>query len=232
MKCGANLTGSPSGKAIPLTPQGTTRQPPATSTGGGIGRVIKWGLMGIGALVVFVIFCIFVAAFVYGGTGSTAHPVSASVSGAVTGTTIAAHTTISTLSNPADFSQVTHLSVLTMKSHWGSGADYDGILISPDLKDSSDTSIHWSGATLPVDIQIYSTKFDSNYKEVKDKLVYQGTGHISSWKDGNPYMGGIQVPFSSMQVPAGETYGWAVVTVHLPDGKTYADTDQVTPLTP
>lgn len=234
MGCGANLQENLSGISSPIPPppttQGAPRNPP--TSGGGVGRFIKIGLMGIGALVVFIIVCIIIAAFVFGSTGTT-HPASTatSVSGAAV-TTIAAHTTAST-SSMVDFSKVTHISASTIQKHWSSGAGYDGITVHADLRDSSDATIKWSGTTLPVDIQIYSTKFDSNYKKVKDKLVYQGTGQITSWVDGNMFMGGgIKVPYSSMNVPAGEQYGWTIVTVHTPDGKTYADTDQITALTP
>ncbi|WP_440951440.1 hypothetical protein [Methanosphaerula subterraneus] len=186
--------------------------------------------MGVGALVVFFVICAIIAAFVYGSTGSesTAHPASASVSGAAAGATVS-HAS----ANTAQFSKVTHLSASTIQAHWGSGANYDGITVHPDLRDSSDETIEWSGASLPVDIQIYTTKLDNDFKEVKDKLVFQGTGEITTWKDGNMFMGGgIKVPYSSMQVPAGEHYGWTIVTVHTPDGKTYADTYQITSLTP
>ncbi len=132
-----------------------------------------------------------------------------------------------------DFSQVTHADVMTKQGHWTSGADADGIIVYPALEDVKGADVTWSGYTLPVDIQIYSTKFDSSYNEVKGQLVYQGSGTISSWQDGNMFMGGgIQVPYSSMKVPAGQSYGWTYVTVHTPDGKTYSAVDKLTSLTP
>ena len=132
-----------------------------------------------------------------------------------------------------DFSQVTHADVITKQGHWTSGAESDGIIIYPALKDSKDTDVVWSGASLPVDIEIYSTKLDPNFNEIKDLLVYKGTGTISSWQDGNMFMGGgIQVPFSSMNVPAGKTVGWTYVTIHTPDGKSYSAVWKITALTP
>ena len=79
-----------------------------------------------------------------------------------------------------DFSQVTHADVMTKQGHWTSGADADGIIVYPALEDVKGADVTWSGYTLPVDIQIYSTKFDSSYNEVKGQLVYQGSGTISS----------------------------------------------------
>jgi hypothetical protein len=132
-----------------------------------------------------------------------------------------------------DFSQVTHADVSTKQGHWTSGADADGIIVYPALEDVKGADVIWSGYTLPVDIQIYSTKFDASYNQVKDLLVYQGAGTISSWQDGNMFMGGgIQVPYSSMKVPTGQTYGWTYVTVHTPDGKTYSAVDKYTSLKP
>jgi len=131
-----------------------------------------------------------------------------------------------------DFSEVTHADVSTIKAHWSSGAEDDGITVHPSLLDVTSKSVTWSGVSIPVDIEIYSTKFDANYKQVKDQLVYKGSGTISNWQDGNMFMGGgIQVPFASMKVPAGKTYGWTYVTVHMPDGKTYSAKDEYTSLT-
>lgn len=132
-----------------------------------------------------------------------------------------------------DFSQVTHAEVSTIKAHWSSGAEDDGITVHPSLLDVKGQIVTWSGVPLSVDIEIYSTKFDANYKQVKDQLVYKGTGTITNWQDGNMFMGGgIQVPFASMKVPAGKTYGWTYVTVHMPDGKTYSAKYELTSLTP
>jgi hypothetical protein len=139
-----------------------------------------------------------------------------------------------TVANTEDyFSQVTHADVSTMRRHWTSGAEYDGIAIYPSLNDVKGQTVRWSGASLPVDIEIYTTKYDANYKEIKDRLVYQGSGTITNWQDGNMFMGGgIQVPFTSMNVPEGKNYGWTYVTIHTPDGKTYSAKDVFTALTP
>ena len=132
-----------------------------------------------------------------------------------------------------DLSQVTHVDVSTIKAHWSSGAEDDGITVHPALKDVTNQIVIWSGVQLPVDIEIYSTKFDANFNQIKDRLVYKGTGTITNWQDGNMFMGGgIQVPFASMNVPKGESFGWTYVTVHMPDGKTYSAKDEFTALTP
>lgn len=136
-------------------------------------------------------------------------------------------------SGSADLPQVTHIEVSTIQKHWTSGSAYDGITVHPDLRDSSDKTIKWSGANLPVDIEIWTTKLDSSYKELQDQLVYKGSGTITNWQDGNMFMGGgIRIPFSSMKVPAGKTYGWTYATVHTPDGKTYSAIYRFTTLTP
>jgi len=233
-KCGGNLnqtqTERPERTYVP--PQAPSRTSPAPGLSGW--GLIEKVLIGVGALVVLFVLFIVVAAFAFGASGTDHAPSTAvSVSGAAATTIVSAPTTRANSASTADFSQVTHLSASTIPAHWSSGANYDGITIHPALRDNADTTVTWSEATLPVDIQIYTTKFDNNYKEVKDKLVFQGTGQITSWTEGNMFMGGgIRVPYSSMQVPAGVQYGWAIITVHTPDGKTYADTDKFTSLSP
>ncbi|MDK2974444.1 MAG: hypothetical protein PWP08_815 [Methanofollis sp.] len=132
-----------------------------------------------------------------------------------------------------DFSQVTHASVSTMRENWDADAEDDGITVHPNLLDQYDETVKYSDASIPIDIQIWTTKFDDNFKEQKDKLVYKGSGTITTWKDGNMFMkGGIKVPFSSMNVPSDEMFGWTYVTIHTPDGKTYEAVDKFTALTP
>ncbi|WP_067047922.1 hypothetical protein [Methanofollis ethanolicus] len=121
----------------------------------------------------------------------------------------------------------------TIKENWDADAEDDGVTVHPDLLDQYDETVKYSDASIPVDIQIWTTKFDNNFKEQKDKLVYKGSGTITTWKDGNMFMkGGIKVPFSSMNVPSDEAYGWTYATIHTPDGKTYEAVDKFTALTP
>lgn len=150
---------------------------------------------------------------------------------------VADHTASQNQAQPSsvstDFSKITHLEVSTIGKNWDADAEKDGITVHPNLMDTSGKTVQWSGATLPVDIEIWSTVFNSDFKQVKDKLVYKGSGVITTWKDGNMFMDrGIKVPFSSMNVPAGTTYGWTYATVHIPDGKSYSGIDQFTSLSP
>jgi PKD repeat protein len=133
---------------------------------------------------------------------------------------------------PPDFSQATHAEVTTLKAHWSSGAEYDGITVNPSLMDAKNQEIKWSGVALPVDIEIYTTKYDTKHNEVKNQLVYKGNGTILNWREGAKWAeGGIQIPFASMKVPPNEKYGWLYVTIHTPDGKTYSGKNQFVPLT-
>lgn len=135
--------------------------------------------------------------------------------------------------NSNQFNSVTHSDVSTILKNWDEDAEDDGISIHPSLFDSNDNEIYWSGETLPVDLEIWTTKYDSNFKSQKDKLVYSGSGTISSWRDGNMFMNGcIRVPFSSMNVPPGETVGSTYAKVHLPDGRTIESVYIFTSLTP
>lgn len=122
---------------------------------------------------------------------------------------------------------------MTMKDNWDSDAEDDGIVIFPNLKDASDETVKWDGAILPVDVEIWTTDIDSNFKEQKDQLVYQGSGTIDSWEDGNFILGGgIRVPFEQIQLPSDKTYGWVYAKVHTPDGKTFEGVEKYASLTP
>ncbi len=132
-----------------------------------------------------------------------------------------------------DFSEVTHLSVLTMKDNWDPDADDDGISVYVSLKDNSDNIVDFYNSNLPVDIKIYTTKFDSNFKEYRDRLVYSGSATIHSSREMNMFLGnGIRISFDDMNVPSGENYGWTYATVHTPEGESYEGVDKFTGLTP
>jgi len=123
-------------------------------------------------------------------------------------------------STSQDFSSVTHGSVMTVSKNWDATAQNDGIIVYPDLRDASDKTVQWSNAELPVEILIYTKKLDSNYQQVKDQLVYSGTGIISSWKDGNMFMnGGLKVPYVDIHAPADQNFGITLVKIKLPNGR-------------
>ncbi len=133
----------------------------------------------------------------------------------------------------ADFSTVTHGSVMVVTKNWDEDAEDDGIVLYPDLLDSNDRSVKWGGVELPVDIEIWTTKYDSHFKEVKDQLVGSGSSTITSSDDSNMFMkGGVRVKFDQMSVPSGKTVGNAIVKVHLPDGRVIESEYAYTPLTP
>jgi len=117
-------------------------------------------------------------------------------------------------------SKATHASVNTISKNWDADAEDDGMIVFPDLKDENDNSIKFDGYELPVEIKIYTTKFE-NFKQVNDRLVYSGSGKIDSWKDGNFLMGGgIKIPFDDIQVKASDSqYGAILISIALPDGR-------------
>lgn len=132
-----------------------------------------------------------------------------------------------------DFSPVTHATLWVSGKNWNSDAQNDGVVIYPDLKDDKDETVKWSGETLPVDAEIWTKKMNDKFKYVQDRLVYSGSGTISSWEDGNMFMkGGIRVAFSQMNVPTGESYGITIVKVHLPNQQIIESKFDSTPLTP
>lgn len=125
-------------------------------------------------------------------------------------------------------------SVGTMTKNWDADAEDDGIVVYPDLKDSSGETVKFEGVELPVEIKIYTTKYTEDYKEVKDRLVYSGTGTIDSWKDGNFFFeGGIKIPFEDINtVESDEDYGWVYTTITLLDGRTIEARDEFARIKP
>lgn len=131
-------------------------------------------------------------------------------------------------------STATHAYVDTMAKNWDADAEDDGIVVYPELKDSNDEVVEFSGINLTVDIEIWTTKLDNNYNEVKDRLIYNGTGKINSWKDGNfMFNGGIKVPFDDMNVVnSDDDYGEIIIRIHTPNGKTFEAKEMDTRIKP
>jgi PKD repeat protein len=148
------------------------------------------------------------------------------------GTYAEGSTTIS--QNPQEiFKDVTHASVYVTTKNWDADAANDGIVIYPDLLDASDQTVEFSGVKLPVDIEIYTTKYDKNYKTINDQMLYNGRSSISSSDDGNMFMGGgIRVPFESIAQIPNKNYGRVIIKIHTPDGKIYETLDDYAPISP
>ena len=119
-------------------------------------------------------------------------------------------------------------SVWVSPKNWDSDAEDDGIIIYPDLKDNSGETVKFENIELPVKIKIYTTKYTEDFKEVKDRLVYSGTGTINSWEDGNFFFaGGIKVSFEDISsLQSEDDYGWVYATITLPDGRTIEAVDK------
>jgi len=114
----------------------------------------------------------------------------------------------------------THVSVMALPKNWDEDAEDDGIAIYPTLLDKNDETVKFENINLTVDIEIYTQEW-KNFERVRGRLIYKGTGVISSWEDGNIFIGGgIRVPFEDIAaVPSDGKYGILVVKVHLPDGR-------------
>lgn len=110
--------------------------------------------------------------------------------------------------------------VMTVNKNWDADAENDGIVIFPDLKDSSGETVKFENVKIPVQIEIYTTKTE-DYKDVKDRLVYSGNAYIDSWKDGNMFFnGGIKVPYEEIKtIESDKEFGIIYVKMTLPDGR-------------
>lgn len=127
-------------------------------------------------------------------------------------------------------STVKKLSVSALSKNWDEDAEDDGIVVYPDLQDAGGQTVKFDNYVLNVSIEIWTLKFDDNFNQVKDRLIYSGTSTIDSWKDGNMfYEGGIKVPYEEIRsIDSDDEYGRLYAKVNLPDGRTIeAKTDLV-----
>jgi hypothetical protein len=113
-------------------------------------------------------------------------------------------------------------SVMTTSKNWDETSQDDGIVVYPDLQDAEGQTVKFENYPLDVAVEIWTTKFDDSYNQVKDRLVYSGTSSIDSWKDANfLFEGGIRVPFSAIKSTSSDSkYGRLYAKVVLPDGRT------------
>lgn len=166
-------------------------------------------------LILFVINLIFISGCTYGGGGN------ASIA------QTEADIQDSTQKIPQEqldiLATATHADVDTISKNWDADAENDGIIIYPELKNNNDEIVNFEDVSLVVDIEIWTTKYDDNFNEVKDRQIYKGTGTITSWKDGNPFFQfGIKVPFEDVKTIASDReYGLVLVKIHTIDGKVY-----------
>ncbi len=120
------------------------------------------------------------------------------------------------------FSTAATADVWPQPKNWDADAEDDGIIVYPSLKDINGEPIQFERVTLSVDIEVWTKKMNMDYKKVKDRQIYNGTGMINSWYDGNMFMnGGIRVPFDDMNILESDDYGYVFIRIHTPDGKTY-----------
>jgi len=129
-----------------------------------------------------------------------------------------------------DFSKTVSARVMVISKNWDSTPELDGIAIYPALLDANEKTITFDKIPLTVDIDIWSTKYDSKYNEVKDQIVYKGTGTILNWEEGSIFGTGIRVPFNEIKAPSDKKLGWTYITIHTPDGKSYSDVNKLTRL--
>jgi|SRR3989344_6180045 len=103
--------------------------------------------------------------------------------------------------------------------NWDEDLQDDGIVVYPELKDTSGDSVKFEGVELNVDIEIWTTKMNDDYDEVKDRKIYSGSGTIDSWKDGNfMFDGGIKVPFEDIKaVESDSDYGTLYIKIPAND---------------
>ena len=127
----------------------------------------------------------------------------------------------------AAFATVTHAYVDAVPVNWDGDPAMDGIIVYPKLKDASDESVHYEGINIPVDIEVWTMKFDENMVEVKDRRIYSTSVTIDSWESGHVVDDlmttmGIQISYDLMPTLETESaYGGVYIKMHMPDGTVY-----------
>lgn len=131
------------------------------------------------------------------------------------------------------FSTVTHAYVDAVPTDWDGDGAADGIIVYPKLKDTNEESVHYEGIELDVDIEVWTTKFNEETIEVKDRMVYSSTNQIDSWEYGHITDDlmtdrGIRIPFESIStLPTDSPYGGVFIKIHMPGGTVYEASQNV-----
>ena len=126
-------------------------------------------------------------------------------------------------------------SVCTSPETWDTDAEDDGIVIYPALWNETDHTVRFEDIELPVEIKIYTVKYDENYNEIRDRLVYSDIATINNWEEGFITTGhGIKkIPFEDINtIGSDEDYGWVYTTITLPDGRKMEAVDKLARIKP
>ncbi|MFH1916774.1 MAG: hypothetical protein ABIJ21_05900 [Nanoarchaeota archaeon] len=112
--------------------------------------------------------------------------------------------------------------VMDVAKNWDEDLADDGLIIYPELRDENDSTVEFEGVTLKVDMEIWTTKLNDNFKEVKIRKIYSGSGTIDNWRDGNfMYDGGIKIPFEDIKaVESDSDHGLLLIKIYA-NNKTY-----------
>ena len=95
------------------------------------------------------------------------------------------------------------------------------------MKDANEETVQYEGTEIGVDIEVWTTKFNENAIEVKDRMVYSSTVTIDSWEYGHITDDimtdrGIRIPFESIStLPTDSPYGGVFIKMHMPGGIVY-----------
>jgi len=108
----------------------------------------------------------------------------------------------------------------TSSKNWDEDLQDDGIIAYPELRNISDDAVKFEGIELKVDIEIWTRKIDDDFKEVRDRKIYNSSWTIDSWKYGTfIYDKGIIIPFEEIKaVESDSDYGELYVKIYANDG--------------
>lgn len=111
--------------------------------------------------------------------------------------------------------------------NWNADAANDGLRVWVELLDSNETMIEYTGMSMPLQIELYSTE-SVTYPLEKSTLIYFGSGTLTDWDHDCFCTGAIgvkDIPWQDISSPLpneDQDNGILYITVTLPNGKDYS----------
>jgi uncharacterized repeat protein (TIGR02543 family) len=112
--------------------------------------------------------------------------------------------------------------------NWDADAANDGLRIWVELLDSNESRIEYTGMSMPLQIELYSTE-SVTYPLEKSRLIYSGSGTLTDWDHDCFCTGAVgvkDIPWQDISSPLpseDQDIGILYITVTLPNGKDYTD---------
>ena len=128
--------------------------------------------------------------------------------------------------NSTTLPSATEVSVDVRPGDWDGDGEDDGIVVYPTLLDENGETVKFSGVELSVEISFWETGIDDDFNTVKETLLYEGTGTIDNWEDGNYYLEGDGIQIAWDEIASSEDiFGLMEVTIETANGPVTGSTE-------